>query len=148
MTPARLALRVLLACLPLAVATMPAQAACPPRIAVVQGTSLAAIAQACGISVEALRQANPGLRPDTLQAGTTLAVPRPAFPSAQLPVGQQGIAIMPPLVPPAVGGSSPTVILPPEQPPIPQQHILRGFGDQPGQLPLPPGHSSPFVPLR
>lgn len=122
----------------------PARAACPERIAVASGATLSGIARACGVSLEALRQVNPGIRPDTLQAGTTLAVPRPAFPSVQLPIGRQGIGIARPLVPPTVGGTGSTVILPPAAPSMPRQHILRGFGDQPGQLPLPPGHGSPF----
>jgi len=124
-----------------------AQAACPSRVAVAQGISPIDIASACGISFETLRQANPGLRTGPVQAGTTLVVPRPALPSAQLPIGGHGIAIMPPMVPQAIGGASPTVILPPEQYPIPPQHILRGFGDLPGQLPVPPGHGSPLPPL-
>lgn len=129
----------------------PALAACPDRIAVASGATLSGIARACGISVETLRMANPGLRPDTLQAGTTLVVPTPAFPSKPLPIGRQGVAITPPLVPPAIGGTSSTVILPPEPPSVPQQHILRGFGNQPGQLPLGPGLVEPFpspLPMR
>lgn len=119
----------------------PALSACPPRIGVAYGDTLSSIASACGISVETLRAANPGLSADTLRAGSIIAVPRPALPSPQLEIGRPLVRVTPPLVPPGTGGISGTVILPPVQPPIPQQHILRGFGDQPGQLPLPPGHS-------
>ncbi|MEO3998642.1 LysM domain-containing protein [Mesorhizobium sp. CAU 1732] len=126
-------------------APLSAYAACPSRIGIEYGDTLGSIARACGISVETLRQANPGLSPVNLQAGTFIAVPRPALPSRQITIGQPTVPIMPPLVPPSVGGNSPTVILPPQPAPIPQQHILRGFGDQPGQLPLPPGHA-PQIP--
>lgn len=130
----------------LAALPAPAGAACPERMAVAAGATLSGIARACGVDVEALRMANPGLRPDTLRAGTTLVVPPQALPSRPLPIGRQGVAIAPPMVPPAIVGTRSTVILPPEPPAVPQQHILRGFGDQPGQLPLGPGHVQPFPP--
>lgn len=130
----------------LATATAPQASAatpCPPRVAVSYGDTLGSIAAACGISIANLRLANPGLSARTLRAGTTIAVPRPAMPSRQGIIGRPSVRLAPPLVPPSIGGGgSATVILPPE--PVPQQHILRGFGNQPGQLPLPPGHESPF----
>ena len=122
-------------------ATSPAHAACPARIAVAYGDTLGAIATACGISVETLRNANPGLTAETLRAGTFIAVPRPPLPSPQIEIGRPIVRVAPQLVPPGTGGASGTVILPPVPPAVPPQHILRGFGDQPGQLPLPPGHS-------
>jgi LysM repeat protein len=140
----------LLALLAAALVAPPAGAtACPPRIAVSYGDTLSAIAAACGVSVESIRLANPGLSARTLRAGVSIAIPRPALPSPQGTIGHPSVLPMPPLVPPSVGGGgSATVILPPPPVPVPQQHILRGFGDQPGQLPLPPGHGSPFPPLR
>jgi LysM repeat protein len=119
----------------------PAIAACPARLGVAYGDTLSAIAAACGISVETLRGANPGLSADNLRAGAIIAVPRPALPSPQLDIGRPLVRVAPAIVPHGAGGASGTVILPPVQPPVPQQHILRGFGNEPGQLPLPPGHS-------
>lgn len=118
-----------------------AHAACPGRLGVAYGDTLDAIAAACGISVEALRAANPGLSARTLRAGTIIAVPRPVVPSPQFDIGRPSVRIAPTLVPPAAIGRGGTVILPPQPQPVPPQHILRGFGDGPGQLPLPPGHS-------
>lgn len=78
-------------------------------------------------------------------AGPAIEVPPLDPPSPQLRIGRPSVQVMPPLVPPArpipsIGGAPSTVILPPEIPPVPPQLILRGFGDLPGQLPLPPGH--------
>ena len=118
---------------------------CPGRVLISYGDTLSSIANACGISVAALRSANPGLSAANLRAGMSITVPRPALPSPMAETNRPLVRIAPPLVPPAIGGGgSSTVILPPEPLPVPQQHILRGFGDKPGQLPLPPGHSSPF----
>lgn len=121
-----------------------ARTACPERVLVSYGDTLSSIANACGITVTALRSVNPGLSAGTLRAGMSIAVPRPPLPSPMAETNRPLVRIAPPLVPPAVGGGSPTVILPPQPAPVPPQHILRGFGDKPGQLPLPPGHSSPF----
>lgn len=118
---------------------------CPSRVSVAYGDTLSSIARSCGVNVEALVRLNPGLTAGTLYAGSVINVPRPAVPSPQQRIGRPTVQVMPPLVPPAVGAPSiggvpSTVILPPDVPPVPLQHILRGFGDQPGQLPLPPGH--------
>ena len=126
-----------------------AEAACPARLGVAWGDTLTSIARACGVNVEALRQVNPGLTAQTLRAGSFIAVPRPALASPQLGVGRRSVHVAPPLVPPAtggpaIGGAPSTVILPPARPPVPQQHIIRGFDDRPGQLPLPPGHPKPL----
>lgn len=122
-----------------------AHAACPQRMDVGFGDTLASIARACGVNIEALKQSNPGLTTDSLRAGQFIAVPRPVFPSPQPVIGRPSIQPFPSLVPPASGGDGmSTVILPPRLQPVPQQHILRGFGDQSGQLPLPPGHTNPF----
>ncbi|MBI1620229.1 LysM peptidoglycan-binding domain-containing protein [Aquamicrobium zhengzhouense] len=128
-----------------AIAPSIAQAACPARVGVSYGDTLQSIASACGVNVEALKQANPGLRPETLQAGTYIAVPKPVLLTPPPVIGRPSIQTFPSLVGPATGGDSrSTVILPPQPTPVPQQHILRGFGNQPGQLPLPPGHADPF----
>ncbi len=122
-----------------------ATTACPNRVLVSYGDTLSSIANACGITIAALRSANPGLNAGNLRAGTSITVPRPRLPSPMAETNRPLVRIAPSLVPPAVGGAgSSTVILPPEPIPVPQQHILRGFGDKPGQLPLPPGHTSPF----
>lgn len=122
-----------------------AGAACPSRLQVRYGDTLSSIARTCGVNVQSLLRLNPGLTPETLRAGTAIAVPAPALPSTRMQVGRPSVQVAPPLVPPAygaptIGGAPSTVILPPQVPPVPQQHILRGFGDLPGQLPLPPGH--------
>lgn len=121
-----------------------ARTACPERVIVSYGDTLGSIASACGITVTALRSVNPGLSAGTLRAGMSVAVPRPSLPSRMAETNRPLVRVAPSLVPPAIGGGSSTVILPPQPVPVPQQHILRGFGDKPGQLPLPPGHSSPF----
>jgi hypothetical protein len=98
-----------------------AQAACPERLAVNVGDTLWGIARACGISVETLRGANPGLNERTLRPGLFLAVPRPALPSPQQPVGRPSLRVAPPLVPPATitvpTPAQPPVILHPQMPP-------------------------------
>jgi hypothetical protein len=131
-----------LAFLPL-VATA-ANASCPARVTAGTSASLEAVARVCGVNIEALKAANPGLISNVAQPGTTIFIPRPALPSDRPIIGQPSIRTAPSQVPYATGPSMPTVILPPAQQEIPQQHILRGFGDKPGQLPLPLGHSSPF----
>ena len=125
-------------------ASVPAMAACPERVSVGYGVTLSSVARACGVSAASLRLANPGLGDGTLRAGAIINVPRQRYSTPRTGSGRSSLRLAPSRVPPALGadGSS-TVILPPVQPPIPQQHILRGFGDQPGQLPLPPGHSAP-----
>lgn len=122
-----------------------AQGVCPARLGVAYGDTLSSIARSCGVNVEALVRVNPGLTARTLRAGATINVPKPALSSQPQRIGRPSVQVMPSLVPPAtgapsIGGAPSTVILPPEAPPVPQQHILRGFGDLPGQLPLPPGH--------
>lgn len=98
-----------------------AQAACPERLAVNAGDTLWGIARACGISVEMLRGANPGLNERTLRPGLFIAVPRPALPSPQQPVGRPSLRVAPPLVPPAAitvpTPAPPPAILHPQMPP-------------------------------
>lgn len=134
-----------LTCLLAIVAATEARAACPSRVGVGFGATIGSIAQACGVNEEALKQLNPGLNADTLRAGAVINVPPPALPSAEVRVGRSALHVQPLQVSPATGGASTsTVILPDPRPPLAPHQILRGFGDQPGQLPLPPGHSDPF----
>lgn len=136
---------LLAAAVVLGISVSAAQAACPARVGVAYGDTLQSIAAACGVNVEALKDMNPGLRADTLRAGAFINIPRPVVRVTPPVIGRPSIQPFPSLVNPSLGGDGhSTVILPPEQPPVPQQHILRGFGNQPGQLPLPPGHSNPF----
>lgn len=134
MAAARICLAALTVCLSAASAT----AACPDRVGVGVGDTLVSIARACGISVETLRDANPGLNADTLRAGTFVAVPRPALPTPQRPVGRPSINTMPSLVPPATAVSPPSVAIPPPPPrrPFPPPPPLPGFEPhQPGGQP-------------
>lgn len=91
-----------------------AQAACPERVGVAFGDTLASIARACGVNVEALRQLNPGLTAETLRQGSFVNVPRPPLPSARAGSRRGTVEIMPPLVRSPTAGATPTVILPPE----------------------------------
>lgn len=120
-----------------------AQQRCPDRITVSRGDTLSAIANACGTSVERLRDANPGVQARSLQAGTFLNIPRGAITTPPQRFGRPSIELAPRLQI-APGTTSPTVILSPQPIPVPQQHILPGFGNRPGQLPLPPGHAPDF----
>jgi hypothetical protein len=117
MTAARAILLAVLAGFPLS----GAQAACPERLAVGVGDTLWGIAQACGISVETLRGANPGLNERSLRPGLFLAVPRPSLPGPQDTIGRPSLRVAPPLVPPATitvpAPAPPPVILHPQMPP-------------------------------
>lgn len=105
------ALLALCALLALPVAT---QAACPERVGVKFGDTLASIARACGVNVEALLQLNPGLTAQTLRQGSFVSVPRPPLPSARAGSRRGTVEIIPPLVRSPATGGTPTVILPPE----------------------------------
>ena len=125
-----------------------AEAACPERLGVGFGDTLTSIARACGISVETLRAANPGLNANTLRAGMVITVPRPALPSPQQPIGRPSVRIAPPLVPPATAVSPPTLTLPP--PAIRHPQEPRGFDVRPKHMqprtPYPP--FEPFMHQR
>lgn len=112
-----------------------AEAACPARLSARVGDTAYSIARACGLNEEALKSANPGIRADgTMQPGTTVRIPRPALPSELLEIGRPLIRVQPSQVPNvAIPGGS-TVILPPEQPPLPRRHVIRPFPPQPGQI--------------
>lgn len=122
-----------------------AQAACPARVAVGFGDTLASIARACGINVETLRAANPGLSPETLQPGLYIAVPRPALPSPQLPVGRPSVRPVPSLAPPAGVVMPPAVILPPPSPAMRHPQVPPGFDTRPPHM-QPPKPRAPQFP--
>ena len=92
----------------------PAHAACPDRVSVSFGDTLASIAQDCGVNVEALRQLNPGLNAKTLRQGTFVRMPRPALSSPQTDRRSGRVEATRPLVRSPTPGGTPTVILPPE----------------------------------
>lgn len=122
----------------------PVQAACPARVSAGLSDTIGSIAAACGVNAEALKQLNPGLGSDTLRPGMVVRVPRPPIPSTDVRIGRSNLQVQPlPSAPATIGSPTSTVILPASPPLLPHQ-VLRGFGDQPGQLPLPPGHSNPF----
>ena len=115
-----------------------AGAACPQRLGIGHGDTLESIAQTCKISVQRLKNANPGLNVSGLQAGTFVVVPRPVLPSQQLTVGRPSIRVAPPLVPPATGiAPSKTVIAPPP-PPVVHRFELPGLAGQPERFTINP----------
>ena len=120
--------------------TTRAEAACPARLGVDFGDTLISIARTCGISVETLRAANPGLNANTLRAGMVITVPRPALPSPQQPIGRPSVRIAPQMVPPATAVSPPTLTPPPPVLRHPQEP--RGFDVRPKHMqprrPYPP----------
>lgn len=63
----------------------PGAIACAPRIRVASGDTLSRIAKRCGTSVVRLRRANNAMDPLDLQAGQTLAIPRPGETLPPLP---------------------------------------------------------------
>ncbi len=128
--------------------TVPAYAACPERVVISGGdAALSALARACGVNVEALRSVNPGMTGNTVRQGTVVRIPPAPIAAPQFDFARPQARAPSLEVPLAPGPSGSTVILPPAPIPVPQQHILRGFGDQPGQLPLPDGHAPPaFAP--
>ena len=123
-----------------------AQAACPQRLGIDHGDTLESIAQACGISIETLRGANPGLNDRTLRPGTFITVPRPALPSPQLPLGRRSIQVMPPLVPPATGTSPSTTVIPPPPPAMQHPQVPEGFDTRPQHMRPRPPHGWPYGP--
>lgn len=125
-----------------------AHAACPDRVVISGGdASLSALARACGVNVEALKSINPGMTGSVVRQGTVVRIPQQPIAAPQFEFARPQARTPSLEVPLAPGPSTSTVILPPPSVPIPQQHILRGFGDQPGQLPLPEGHAPPtFAP--
>lgn len=76
-------------------------AGCRGSSAVGFGETLSSVAARCGVNVEALKQANPGIAQRDLANGGLVTVPRPPLPSAQLPVfGSPGVVkVTPPLIP-------------------------------------------------
>lgn len=131
---------LLLASVPavLGLSTMAARADCPQRLGISHGDSMESIARICGITVERLRSANPGLSDTNLQVGTVVTVPRPALPSTQLPYGRPSITVTPPLVPKATGISPSTTVIAPPPPPVVHQFEIPGLADQPDKFGIRP----------
>lgn len=117
-----------------------AQAACPSRLSVGFGDTLSAIARTCGINVETLRAANPGLNAETLRPGRFINVPRPPLPTPQMPVGRPSVRIAPSLVPPATAVSPPNGTVPASPPAILHPQVPRGFDVRPPHMRPPPQH--------
>lgn len=120
-----------------------ANAACPQRLGIGYGDTLESIAQACGITTERLRGANPGLNAATLQSGTFVTVPRPALPSAQLPISRPLIRVAPPLVPPVTGISPSQTVIAPPPPPVLHHFEIPGLTYQPDRLSISPLRKTP-----
>lgn len=120
-----------------------ANAACPQRLGIGYGDTLESIAQACDITVERLRSVNPGLNAATLQSGTFVAIPRPALPSAQLPVGRPSIRIAPPLGSPVTGISPSQTVIAPPPPPVVHRFQIPGLTDQPERPAITPLQTKP-----
>ena len=139
-----------LAALALLAAATAAQAACPQRLGVGHGDTLESIAQACGISVETLRGANPGLTAETLRPGRFIAVPRAALPSPQLPFGRRSVEPVPQLVPPATGASPSRTVIAPPPPAMQHPQMPEGFDTRPQHMrPHPRGPTfGPRFPLQ
>lgn len=131
----------------LALLTAPAAMACPGTVTITRGDTLSALAAACGINVETLMQANPGLRPNRLQPGMIVDVPSAPLPSAQLPYNRPHVTVAPPITSSSPGIQTPTNIRGREyrtERPIyfdPTRQPL------PGQIPLPGQPGSPGYPL-
>lgn len=142
---ARLALAAI-ASLPILAAT-PALA-CPEQVTISRGDTLSAVAAACGINVEALMQANPGLRPNRLQAGMIIDVPSTDAGSRQIPYNRPRVSIAPPIAQTGPGIQTQTniplrefrrerpVYFDPTRPPLPGQVPIAGQPSTPG-WPLP-----------
>lgn len=71
--------------------------ACPGQLTISRGDTLSAIAADCGVNIETLMRANPGLRPNMIQPGMIVDVPSVALPSAQLPYNRPQITVAPPI---------------------------------------------------
>ncbi len=143
MIGARAFLGMVLVCLSAGVA----QAACPERLGVRFGDTLSSIARACGISVETLRNANPGLNARSLRAGAFIVVPRPPLPSPQLPIGRPPAGVAPLSTPPAIAVPPPVVVPPPAMPPrrMPPPS-LPGFNEHRPEHLRPPFPHTPLFP--
>lgn len=76
-------------------ALSPAWAACGGSVGVRSGDTVGSIARDCGINVEQLKQANPGLNERTLRNGTFVMVPGKPLPSPRAYGGNRGISSPP-----------------------------------------------------
>ena len=79
----------------LLVASSTGWAACGGSVGVRSGDTVGSIARDCGINVEKLKQANPGLNERTLRNGTFVTVPRDPLPSPRAYGGNRGISTPP-----------------------------------------------------
>lgn len=76
-------MRILTAILAFAAMTMspvPAESSCGSRVRIGPGETVSSLARRCGINVEALKSANPGVNDKNFQRGTYLKVPNVALP--------------------------------------------------------------------
>ncbi len=91
----RQARRLAAAAVLLAASALPALAAdCAPSTSVRYGETAEQIAQRCGINVEKLKAANPGMIDGTTKNGTFIQVPRPDLPSPKITIGgNRGIVV-------------------------------------------------------
>lgn len=64
---------------------------CGARTAVRQGESLADVAQRCGVNVETLKQANPGILRQAPGAGTFVVAPPQPLPSPRVGGGNRSV---------------------------------------------------------
>lgn len=118
--------------------------ACPGQVTISRGDTLSAVAAACGVNVETLMQANPGLRPNRLQAGMIIEVPDAAARSRQLPYNRPRVTVAPPIAQTGPGIQTQTniplrevrrerpVYFDPTRPPLPGQVTLPGQPGSPG----------------
>ncbi|MFN3765759.1 MAG: LysM peptidoglycan-binding domain-containing protein [Aliihoeflea sp.] len=128
-------------------ATSPALA-CPSQVTISHGDTLSAIAAACGVNVETLMQANPGLRPNRLQAGMNIEVPDAGARSRQIPYNRPRVTVAPPIAQTGPGIQTQTniplrefrrerpVYFDPTRPPLPGEVPIAGQPSTPG-WPLP-----------
>jgi LysM repeat protein len=138
---ARLALAAIVS-MPI-LAASPASA-CPGQVTISRGDTLSAVAAACGVNVETLMQANPGLRPNRLQAGMIIEVPDADARSRQLPYNRPRVTVAPPIAQTGPGIQTQTniplrefrrerpVYFDPTRPPLPGQVPLPGQPGSPG----------------
>lgn len=123
--------------------------ACPSQMTITRGDTLSAIAAACGVNVETLMRANPGLRPNMIQPGMIVDVPSASLPSAQLPYNRPQITVAPPISSSGPGIQTPTNIQGREyrtERPIyvdPTRRLFPSIVPAPGQ-PGSPGHPFPL----
>lgn len=129
-----------------ALSVMPAaaQEACGPTVAVQAGDTLSAIAERCGLSVDAVVAANPGVDPAALQVGQEINLSGEAVPAGGEAMPGDGMAPAPadpmapaadPMAPAPDAGGVPIEPAPAPEPmpgtePVPMPEPVPG-GEQP-----------------